>query len=746
VTLPPVDYAFRANAGDGGSPWLVREIEVSEELSGEFTAAVDLESDDPLADPGELLGAPATLTLSRPTPDPLVRSWSGVVRAVHEPWAADAGARLRCRVVLEPAVTCLDDEVLTRKLQEVTVPEVLRQVLGRFVADFARNYARPGEPPPERAFELRLAREDEPPRSPRRYARRDLCVQYGETTFAFLRRLMSEEGMSFFFEQEEARERLIVVDDNAAFARAGEPVLLCPPDGLATAHEAVHRFALARRSTARCAETRTFDLTQHRTVTAKYPAEAQAEVDKAGGPQLYLAGSGVTLHGYQDDAYRLDDAAVQARLALERANARAVLGRGRGDVIGFRPGLVFALEPDERLASPHLAGNYLMVKVRHRGARAAVYANQFACVPSHVPARPVLLPKPRAIEDHAVVVSVSDSDPIHTDPHGRVRVRFGYDREEGVAAERRSPWIPVAQPWAGPGFGVQIIPRAGMLVRLRYLHGDPDRPCVVGCLPTAVNLLPSRPPAEKTRLTIRTRSLGGGDHTRDNEITLDDDAGQETVFVRARRDCHVKVLNDQRTDIGRDETRLVGGNQKTEIQGDRVLTVQGGETVKVEGDQTVEVGGARTTTVGDRDTGRFLAGREETVEGTDSLHVSERLSMTADREWCATQGPTELALREGNAVLRAAGAIRLEVPGARLELDRAGNAVLRCDRLLSLRCGEASIVLEPDRIRIAAPQVELAGANGALRLDRGGAATSGLQVSSKATLSNEISGAIVKAN
>jgi type VI secretion system secreted protein VgrG len=740
ASLPPVDYRFHAGADAGDSSWLVREIDVREELSGEFTAAIELESDDPLAEPDDLLGATATLALSRPTPDPLARCWSGVVRAVHEPWAAEPGARRRCRVVLEPAVICLDDELLTRKFQGVTVPEVLRQVLGAFVADFARSFARPGERPPERAFELRLAREDEPPGSPRRYPRRDLCVQYGETTFAFLRRLMSEEGMSFFFEQEEAREKLIVVDDNGAFARAGETYLLCPADGLATARQAVHRFALARRSTAGRAETRTFDLTQHRTVTAAYPTE------QVRGPELYLPGGGVTLHGYRDDAYRTDDAAVQARLALERANARTVLGRGRGDVIGFRPGLVFALEPDERLACEHLGGTYLLIEVRHRGGRASVYANEFACVPSHVPVRPPLLPKPRAIEDHGLVVSINESDPIHTDVHGRVRIRFGYDRDEGVPAERRSPWIPVAQPWAGPGFGVQIIPRAGMLVRLRYLHGDPDRPCVVGCLPTAVNVLPSRPPAEKTRLTIRTRSLRGDDDTRDNEITLDDEAEQETVLLRARRDYHVQVLNDERTDIGRDETRLVGRDQQTEVHGSRVLKVEGDETVTVEGNQTVEVGGARTTTVSDRDTGRFLGGRQETVEGNDSLHVSERLGMTADGEWCATQGPTELALRGGDATLRAGRAIRLEVAGARLELDGAGNAVLRCERQLVLRCGDASIVLEPDRIQIAAPEVQLAGANGAVRLDRSGSATSGLQVSSKATLSNEISGAIVKAN
>jgi type VI secretion system secreted protein VgrG len=606
-------------------------------------------------------------------------------------------------------------------------------------------------------------------------------VQYGETTFDFLRRIMAEEGLSYFFEHGGAREMLVIVDDKSRFDQAHDPYPLQPSHGGQTWREAVHTIGLAHGRCAKRVEVRAFNPTQHRTIT-----QAQTRDDDAGGAErgdaeIYRFGSPVTLFGYKDDAYRYDDAAGQAKLALERDCVASVTGRGTSDVIGLRPGLVFHLESEDA-ALQSAEGQYLVVGARHRGGnperladgteQAPPYANELALVPADIQFRPPLLRKPVAIEDWGIVVSGIEGDPIHTDAHGRVRVRFGYDREESVPAEQRSPFIPVSQAWAGPGYGVQIIPRAGMLVRLRYLFGDPDRPFVAGCLPTGTNVLPSRPPEEKTRLTIRTRSLrdGGNDLEHFNEITLDDAAEHEQVFIRAGRDYRRKVLNDERVEIDRDEQRVVGHNQVIEVKGTREKTVHedeailvkkkrstniqgddgrhvhGKDRLTVENDQTITVGGKRSTTVKDLDSGTFLAGRSESVKGDDQLHVSQKLTITADEEWRAVQGPTELVLRDGDVRLKAGGSITLEIKGARLKMDPQGKAVLECNEKISLLCGEASIVMSPDKIEVAAPEVELSGTNGSVKLDRGGVTTNGLNVSSTAMASNEITGAFVKAN
>jgi type VI secretion system secreted protein VgrG len=762
TVLPPVDYRFQTEAE--GGPWLVREIDIDEELSGEFVAEIDLETDDALADPAALLGASATLTLSRPTPELVRRSWSGLVRAVREPCSVDLAARRRCQVRLEPALARLKDERLTRKFQGMTVPDVARAILG----DLAQRS--------DREVELRLAREGEPQSSGRGFAIRDLCVQYDEVTFDFVRRILAEEGMTTFFEQGEQREKLVIVDANDGFDAAPEPFPLLPPGGRATASESIHHLALSYERPGRRAEVRAFNLTQHRPIV-----EARTREGDEAGAETYLAHPGVTFYGYDGGAYRRDDARVQASLALERSAAMATAGRGAADVIAFRPGLVFTIAPDE-LDPPPPAGKLLLVHVRHHGGNperlggadpaAPPYGNEFTFTPAEVPFRPPLMPKPMAVEDWAVVVSGLEGDPIDTDVHGRVRVRFGYDRDDAAPPERRSPFIPVAQAWAGDGYGVQIIPRAGMLVRLRYVHGDPDRPFVAGCLPTGTNVLPSPPPEEKTRLTIRTRSLrdAGSDLRHFNEITLDDAAHHEKVFIRAGRDYRRHVLNDEHVEIDRDEDRSVGRHQTLQVrgarektvggdesilvmnkreavvEGDDARTVHGNDTLVVDQDQIIAVGGTRTTVVDHLDNAKLNGGRAEWVRGNDNLHVTGKLTMIADQEWRAVQGPTELVMKDRYAQLRAGEAVTLEVAGARLELGADGTAVIACDKQISLLCGESSIVVCHDKIEVGAPEVRLSGTSGALALDRSGAATTGLNVSSTATGTNLVSGAFVKAN
>jgi type VI secretion system secreted protein VgrG len=776
-----VDYEFWTDAD--GSPWLLREIDVREALSGEFVARVEIENDDPLADPAALLGKEAVVTLTRPTPEPLVRRFAGVVRAVDEPLGSDRAGRRRCLITVEPAFACLKEERLTRKFVDQTVPDVVRRVLTEWAVLC------------ERRFELRLGREAEPPSSGRGFAKRDLCVQYDETTFDFLRRILAEEGLTYYFDPpgdgdagDDARhEKLIVVDDNGGFPEAPEAYPLRPLHGGVTSREAVHALSVARGRSALGAEARAFNLTQHRPIVEQRTRDdggsgGQAQGDGRGDGELELGGRGVTLYGYEDGAYRRDDAAIQARLAVERSAVAAISGRGSSDVIALCPGLVFELEPaPDEDAPPDAGGKRLVVSVRHRGGnperladgseRAHPYTNDFTFVPAAIPFRPALLPKPIAVEDWGEVVSPTDGDPIHTDVHGRVRVRFGYaDRTE--AAERCSPFIPVSQAWSGDGYGTQIIPRAGMLVRLRYLYGDPDRPLVVGCLPTGRNVLPSPPPEEKTRLTIRTRSLreGGNDREHWNEISLDDAANHEEVFVRAGHDYRQKVLHDESVQIDHDERRSVGHDQTLEVQGARHQTVhqdetiqvmkkrttavvgdderhvQGNDRLTVAQDRTVAVLGKRSTTVHGAESAAYLAGREEAVTGDDKLHVSETLTTIADKVWRASQGPTDLVLEQGNVTLKAGCDITLQIDGGTLRMDAGGTAVLQCNQKISLECGQASIVLSPDKIEIAAPEVQLTGANGSVKLDRSGATTTGLTVSSSAMATNELTGAFVKAN
>jgi type VI secretion system secreted protein VgrG len=762
---------FSLRVPSGAGDWHVREVDISEELSGEYVAIVDVESDDPLADPHDLLGRAALLLMQRDSVDAPPRTWAGVVRAVEEPWSGEAFDRRLARLTVEPAFACLKEEVTTRKFQEMTIPAVVREVLAQVHTDLGRD------------VRSLLVREQEKPDSSIAYAVRDLCVQYGERTFDFIRRVLAEEGIAYFFESDDERESLVLIDDGTAFPLLGKPVRYLPLAGMARSEESVSSFLVRRGRAPRKAVLRGFDPTRHLALDGRLERLAEQGGAGTGDGTTYDPGTAVTLFGAKGDDYSQSDIEWQARLRLERELTKSAEGRGSGDVLAFRPGLVFELDPGG-LASMRRE-KFLITAVRHRGRNpdrragdrpsgegTPDYANEFTCLPAGLPFRPAPLPKPRAVEDWGIVVSPSDGDPIFTDRHGRVRVRFGYDREEGVRADLCSTWLPVAQAWAGSGYGVQIIPRAGMLVRLRYLFGDPDRPFVAGCLPTARNTLPSPLPEEKSRLTIRTRSLrnGGNDLEHYNEISLEDAAQREEVFIRAGHDYRREVLNDERVEVGGDEHRTIAQKQTIEVGGDRKLTVKEseqirikqGRSVEVVGDEErhvhgkdtttvaremrVEVRGPRTTTVKGLDKGTFQDGRHHEVKGNDDLHVTETLTTVADVEFRAEQGASFFSLKDGDAHVRASGSLTLEVDGGTLHMKPDGEAVLQCNTKVELSCGEASIVLTPDKVEIAAPEVQLTGANGSVKLDRSGATTTGLNVTSSALGKNELTGAFVKAN
>src|SRR5262249_38726973 len=153
------------------------------------------------------------------------------------------------------------------------------------------------------------------------------------------------------------------------------------------------------------------------------------------------------------------------------------------------PGLVFKLDPGGGFPSP-LEGQYLVTQIRHAGLAerrtgttlelGASYSNAFTCMPAAAAFRPPRIPRPLATMDYAVVAAISDEDPIHHDVHGRVKVKFWWDRTPGAPTDKDSAWIPVATPWAGSGRGFQAVPRQGDVVLVNYDLGDPDRPVVVG--------------------------------------------------------------------------------------------------------------------------------------------------------------------------------------------------------------------------------------------------------------------------
>ncbi len=760
--LPEVALTFEA-LGGGPFGWRVLRASAREAMSTLYECQIDLAADDPLAEPGELLGAPASFTLRRAA---VSRRFGGLVRRVEDLGTA-AGHRL-ARVLVVPALWSLSQRMDTRVFQDMTVPAIVAAVLRG-----AGLY--PGR------LDLRL-RGTAP--------EREYCVQHGETDLAFVQRLLEDEGIAYHFEAGDGGERLVLADHPGAYAAIatldGGAVHVAGPEGATAAVETARHFDFVTGLHATGVTVRDQDFTR-----PALDLTRQSPRGGSGARAVYHAAPDAVLHGYQRGAYGADNVQRQADLRAEALAAEARVGRAVTSLVGARAGGTFTLAGHGRA---DLDGCYLIVRVEHHAEAPDAlphavrvegegpserYRNAVECVPAGLPWRPAReTPRPVVAGLQSATVVGPAGEEVYTDVHGRVRVRFHWDRGAGPD-EARSCWIRVLQPWAGAGWGAMFLPRVGMEVVVDFLEGNPDRPVVLGCLYNGQHPPPYTLPEERTRSGLRTRSTPEG--VGANELGFEDAAGAERLYLHAQRDLEVVARRDRTAVVRRDQSTAVDRDLSEHVAGDRSRRVTGREDIAVGGERTVTVGADSALTVdGDQrvrvrgqDACAVEHGRTVEVTGGDALRVTsggrdvtvdaggDRLGVTGDRHekvtgtWAAVadggyrlhQGETALVLEGGHAALRARGQVHVGNPSGQVTFGAAdGVLTLEARGEIRLRCGSASLVLSADgRVTLRGTHaVTLSSGESALALDPEGATLSGPRVTSQALGVHEIAGALIR--
>ncbi|MCQ5883434.1 type VI secretion system tip protein VgrG, partial [Escherichia coli] len=202
--------------------------------------------------------------------------------------------------------------------------------------------------------------------------------------------------------------------------------------------------------------------------------------------------------------------------------------------------------------------------------------NHFAVIPADRTWRPQPLLKPLVDGPQSAVVTGPAGEEIFCDEHGRVRVKFNWDRYNPSNQDSLC-WIRVAQAWAGTGFGHLAIPRVGQEVIVDFLNGDPDQPIIMGRTYHQENRTPGSLPGTKTQMTIRSKTYMGSGF---NELKFDDATGREQVYIHAQKNMDTEVLNDRTTTVKHDHRETVKNDQTVTIQeGNRLLTVEKGHKI-----------------------------------------------------------------------------------------------------------------------------------------------------------------------
>ncbi|WP_347902766.1 type VI secretion system tip protein VgrG [Pseudomonas purpurea] len=537
----------------------------TEAISALYAIQVSLVSEHPDFDLESLLSQPAFLQFGL--------KGEGIHGRIEEVLVGESGQRLtHYQLTLVPALHYLQFSHQQRIFQNLTVPHIIAQVLK-------------GHGIQADAFTFKVSTRPV----------RDYCTQYGESDFEFVQRLCAEDGIAWHHQHSPEGHLLVFTDDQAWFPKLGETPYQQGSGQVAdnpTVSQFSQRFS-TRTSTTTC---RDYDLKRP---SQLLESSFTAEFSPALEDYRYPAPIENEKRGKQ-----------LARQALERHRTDYQLAEGKSDQPTLRSGHFFDLTEHPRKSCNDL---WLLLSVTHQGKQPQVleeaitsdvkpqdgftqgYRNRFSAIPWDVFYRPPLRPRKTVQVSQTARVTGPVGEEIFCDEFGRVKVELPWDRAE-LNSDKSSCWLRVSSSWAGESFGAVTLPRIGMEVVVTYLEGDPDQPLITGCVPNKVTSVPHLLPANKTKTVLRSQS---SPHTGGyNELSIEDRAGQEKIYLRAQRDLEQLILNDSDTKIGNDRREQITRDSHSLIKGDELHTTQGVRNTVVGGNELISITGNSSTTAG----------------------------------------------------------------------------------------------------------------------------------------------------
>lgn len=587
-------------------------LHAHEELGRPFLFELDLSSGVPHADIGNVVGTSATIWLAQSTPDVPDRYFNGIVTRVLA--TGLTGGAYRFRVEVRPWIWLLTRTTDCRIFQAKTAFQIITQVFRDAGFSNFEDHRQSGAGDSELEY----------------------CVQYCETAFDFVTRLMEQFGLYYFFKHDRDHHTLVLADDPNAHDTL--------PDDIPFVFDQTEYRPVGDHiwewSTDMALHSGKFTF---RDYNFTMPAADLTAKTVQPGKHPYNSLEVYEYPGRYDQASigkRLSDVRMQA-ISMQRTVVDGV-SNARGLHAGWRFKLTHhPLREANR--------DYLITRTEFSMAIAEgsstvdgetldTYRATFRAIPADVPYRmDCRTPRPMIRGPQTARVVGAPNEEITTDQYGRVKVKFHWDRSD-VQDDQRTCWIRVAQASAAAGWGSIFIPRAGQEVVVEFLEGNPDRPLITGVVYNANMKVPYSLPENKTRSTIKTSSSKGGNGF--NELRFEDQAGQEEVFFHAQKDYKKVVLHDETVTIHNDTSTTVetGDRKVTVSQGNDGLTVSAGNhsiTVST-GKSTVTAGQSITLSVGSNsltidNTGITINGTMISLQSqaTMSLQAGAPLSVTA---------------------------------------------------------------------------------------------------------------------
>lgn len=649
----------------GPDKLVLNRVSIRERISTPFEIEAQLSSRDGAIDYSKIVGHPATLRLDQG--DKGKRYFNGIVSRFRQTSTQGGFARYHATIV--PWLWFLTRTSDCRIFQRKSVLDIAQEVFegNRFGTD---------------SFEIRTQGS---------FPSRRFCVQYRETDFNFISRLLESEGIYYWFEHKDGQHKLILANSlSGSQPMPGYDTVEYKgvESGPAPGHEVITDWVVDQEVQPVQFELKDFDFKK-----PSDPLESKYEQSRPHGMARFSA------FDYPGEYFEKAEGTRQAQLRLEELQSRYELVQGVSQSRGMAAGHTFKLKGHPRADQDRqyliLSSNLTLDagEFASGGGGEQFIQCEFQAIPAKTPYRPPRhTPKPVVQGLQTALVVGPSGEEIHVDDRGRVKVHFHWDRK-GKPDQDASCWVRVSQTWAGGKWGGIHIPRVGQEVLVEFLEGDPDRPIVTGRVYNEEQQPPYSLPANKTQSGIKSRSSKGGSDENYNEIRFEDKKGQEEILIHAEKNKSVVVENDRTEQVGHDEKISIGNNRTEDVGKDESISIGNNRTESVAKNENITIGENRSTDVGKNE--------DVTIGGsrTEEVAKDEKITIGANRE--ESVGKDE----------------KIEIAGGRIvevgkdDKQNVGKkyALIAGDEIV-LKAGDASITLKKDgTIQIKGKDITISG-------------------------------------
>ena len=497
----------------GDDTLLIKDFSINEQLGRMFQMEVELVSDDTAVDFDQMVGSNATIRLQLAGEE--IRYFNGFVSRFVQ--GESKGKFASYRATLVPWLWFLTRTADCRIFQKKKVPDIIEEV---FKVHGFKDY------------KLKLSGT---------HREWEYCVQYRETDFNFVSRLMEQEGIYYYFTHENGLHTLVLADGATAHEPfpGYETMIYRPPSSSQKEQsESVSDWVMEKE-----VQPGVYALADFNFQTTVAPILSNANINRT------HPASAFEIFDYPGEFKDRAEGDAYAKVRIEELQAQHETLRAQTTVRGASVGCKFKLKDHPRedqndrdclitAVTCHASvGDY-----ESGGAPDEFFSCNFTAMPASEPFRsPRLTPKPTIQGPQTAIVVGKKGEEIDTDEFGRVKVQFHWDRY-GKVDENSSCWVRVSQASAGKSWGAISLPRIGQEVIVEFLEGDPDHPIITGRVYNAKATVPYPLPANKTMSTFKSNSSKGG--AGFNELRFEDKKGEEQIFIHGEKNQDIRIKND----------------------------------------------------------------------------------------------------------------------------------------------------------------------------------------------------------